>query len=61
MESGLDIPIEERDAREITHVGETLICPPNTAVFNPGFDVTPAHLITGYITEQGVWDKIARI
>ena len=52
--SGADIPIEERPAREVTHVGDTRICPDGVPVFNFAFDVTPAALITGIVTEQGV-------
>jgi methylthioribose-1-phosphate isomerase len=58
-----DIPIEERSAREVTHVtGEAkdgtlhtvaLVSPGSPAV-NPAFDVTPARLVTGIITERGV-------
>lgn len=58
-----DIPIEERDAREVTHVvGRTLegeiepmrVVAPGSAAANPAFDVTPARLITGFITERGI-------
>lgn len=52
--SGDQIPIEEREAEEITHLEGTPICPQGTAVFNPAFDVTPAELITAIITENGV-------
>lgn len=58
-----DIPIELRDAREITEVwgvcdGETQrvrIAPESTPAANYAFDVTPARLVTGLITEQGVF------
>ena len=58
-----DIPIEERSARELTHVeGRTAdgerttveVAAPGSRARNPGFDVTPAHLVTGLITERGV-------
>lgn len=58
-----EIPIEERDEREITHMGgktenggiaTVLICPETTPAKNYGFDVTPARLITGLITERGI-------
>src|SRR5947208_2842950 len=50
MESGKLIPIEQRDAREVTHIrGETVVAPDGVAVANPAFDVTPARLITGII------------
>ncbi|NJM86606.1 MAG: S-methyl-5-thioribose-1-phosphate isomerase [Hydrococcus sp. RU_2_2] len=48
------IPIEERHPSEIYQVGETIICPTGVEFYNPAFDVTPAHLITGIITEKGV-------
>ncbi|MCL4812284.1 MAG: S-methyl-5-thioribose-1-phosphate isomerase [Vicinamibacteraceae bacterium] len=52
--NGEGIPIEERDAREVTHVGATQVAPAGARVRNPSFDVTPARLITGIITECGV-------
>lgn len=52
--SGKQIPIEDRTPREVTHVGETQITPDGVPVFNYAFDVTPAHLIAGIVTEQGV-------
>src|SRR5438270_4497891 len=56
MESGKLIPIEQRDAREVTHVrGETAVAPDGVAVANPAFDVTPARVITGIITERGIF------
>jgi methylthioribose-1-phosphate isomerase len=48
------IPIEERDAREVTHIGEIQIAPHGINVRNPAFDVTPNHLISGIITDRGV-------
>jgi methylthioribose-1-phosphate isomerase len=48
------IPIEERHHKEVTHVGTTQIAPAGAKVFNPSFDVTPARLIAGIITERGV-------
>jgi len=51
---GSFIPIEERPAREVTHVGTTQITPDGVDVFNFAFDVTPARLISGIITEKGV-------
>ena len=48
------IPIEERHPKEVTHVGTTQIAPAGAKVFNPSFDVTPARLIAGIITERGV-------
>lgn len=52
---GAHIPIEERHAEEITHVGDLEIAPAGTPVFNPAFDVTPARYIAGIISEGGVW------
>ncbi len=51
---GDDIPIEERDAEEITHVGSERVVPEGSPVLNYAFDVTPADLITAIITEKGV-------
>ncbi len=54
--SGADIPIEQRQALEVTAIhGSHPIAPEGVAVLNPAFDVTPAHLITGIITERGVF------
>ena len=56
MTSGDQIPIEQRDPREVTHVrGKAPIAPDGVDVFNPAFDVTPARLITGIITEKGIF------
>jgi methylthioribose-1-phosphate isomerase len=52
--SGDDIPIEQRNAREITHLGSTRLAPVGASVWNPAFDVTPARLIAGIITERGI-------
>jgi len=54
MESGLNIPIEERDATEVTHFAGIRTAPEGIEVFNPAFDVTPSSLITAIITEYGV-------
>jgi len=62
LESMSDIPVEERDPGEVTFMegkganGITIvqICPDNTPVVNFGFDVTPARLITGLITDRGI-------
>jgi methylthioribose-1-phosphate isomerase len=54
--TGFDIPIEERDPREVTHVlGKTQIAPDGVTVLNPAFDVTPARYITAIITEKGAF------
>ncbi|MEM8780720.1 MAG: S-methyl-5-thioribose-1-phosphate isomerase [Cyanobacteria bacterium P01_G01_bin.49] len=51
LETGQEIPIEERDFSEIYQIGNTQICPDGVDYYNPAFDVTPAELITGIITE----------
>jgi methylthioribose-1-phosphate isomerase len=52
--SGAEIPIEHRDPREVTHSFGWQTAPDGIDVYNPAFDVTPANLITGFITERGV-------
>jgi len=52
--TGRDIPIEERDAAEVTSFGHRETAPEGMDVYNPAFDVTPASLITSIITEKGV-------
>jgi len=52
--SGDAIPIEERPAREVTHVFDRQIAPSGVRVANPAFDVTPAELVTAIVTERGV-------
>jgi methylthioribose-1-phosphate isomerase len=58
-----DVPIEERSAREVTHVSgrtadgrieEVQVVAPGSAAANPAFDVTPARLVTGIVTERGI-------
>jgi methylthioribose-1-phosphate isomerase len=51
---GRHIPIEERNSREVTHVGATQLTPVGAKIRNPAFDVTPHHLIAGIITERGI-------
>ena len=60
---GTQIPIEEREGGEVRHVGgldrqgvhaTVAIAPDTTSIANPAFDVTPARLITGIVTERGV-------
>jgi methylthioribose-1-phosphate isomerase len=51
---GSGIPIEERTPREVTHVGTSRLTPEGAGIRNPAFDVTPARLVTGIITERGV-------
>jgi methylthioribose-1-phosphate isomerase len=52
--TGDDIPIEERDRSEVTHVGERQLAPEGVGVSNYAFDVTPNELVTAIITEKGV-------
>jgi methylthioribose-1-phosphate isomerase len=52
--NGEGIPIEERDKAEVTNFRGQMTARPETAVFNPAFDVTPAGLITAIITEEKV-------
>jgi len=63
IESGAEIPIERRDSREVTHIegwsddGRRVavrLTPPDSPAANYAFDVTPARLVTGLITERGV-------
>jgi methylthioribose-1-phosphate isomerase len=48
------IPIEERNAREVTHLGSARLTPEGVHVRNPAFDVTPHELVTAIITETGI-------
>ena len=52
--TGADIPIEQRNATEVTHCGGRRVVPEGVDVQNPAFDVTPASYITAIITERGV-------
>jgi methylthioribose-1-phosphate isomerase len=52
--TGRQIPIEERDPREVTHIGERQLAPTGIRVRNPAFDVTPAALISAIVTDRGV-------
>lgn len=54
INSGEEIPIEERGHEEVTHINGKSICAEGVKVINPGFDVTPNELISGIITEKGV-------
>jgi methylthioribose-1-phosphate isomerase len=56
--SGADIEIEERSSSEVTKLGTTEIAPRGAKVFNPAFDVTPRDLISGIITEVGVFNPM---
>ncbi|MBW2617346.1 MAG: S-methyl-5-thioribose-1-phosphate isomerase [Deltaproteobacteria bacterium] len=51
--SGEDIPIEERDPKEVTHLAGRRITPQGVGVYNPAFDVTPARYVSAIFTERG--------
>ncbi|HKT80454.1 MAG TPA: S-methyl-5-thioribose-1-phosphate isomerase [Vicinamibacterales bacterium] len=52
---GAHIPIEERQSKEVTHVGGAQLAPKGARIWNPAFDVTPHRLIAGIITERGIF------
>lgn len=52
--SGKNIPIEERNPREVIEIGGVKIAPENVKVYNPAFDITPANLVSAIITEKGI-------
>jgi methylthioribose-1-phosphate isomerase len=54
LKSGNAIPIEERDVREITRITPGLREQKNIRIWNPAFDVTPAKLITSFVTDTGI-------
>ena len=54
LPTGDAIPIEQRDPREVTHGFGRQTAPAGVKVYNPAFDVTPARLIAGIITERGL-------
>lgn len=54
LASGEEIPIEQRDSREITHGFGKQTAPDNVNVYNPAFDVTPAEYIRAIVTEKGL-------
>ena len=51
---GSKIPIEQRNAREVTHIGGRQMTPDGVEIENPAFDVTPAKYIAAIITERGI-------
>ncbi|HEX9896293.1 MAG TPA: S-methyl-5-thioribose-1-phosphate isomerase [Dehalococcoidales bacterium] len=61
LESGDDIPIEQRHKEEITHIKGVQIAPDGIDVANPAFDITPATYITAIITEKGIIRKPFRV
>jgi methylthioribose-1-phosphate isomerase len=56
LQTGEDIPIEERGPEEVTGYGNQEWAPEGISVYNPAFDVTPAELVTAIVTEKGVLD-----
>jgi methylthioribose-1-phosphate isomerase len=54
MKTGKEIPIEERDGKEVTEVFGKRIAPEGVTVYSPAFDVTPNELITAIVTDQGI-------
>src|SRR5947207_3861681 len=54
LPGGDGIPIEQRDPREVTHGFGRQTAPDGVDVYNPAFDVTPHHLISGIVTEKGL-------
>jgi len=56
--AGSDIPIEERPADEIRCGFGRMTAPANVPCFSPAFDVTPAHLVTGFVTEAGLIEPV---
>jgi methylthioribose-1-phosphate isomerase len=57
LRSGKEIPIEERDHKEITHILGKQITPAGVKVFNPAFDLTPHDYVEAIITEKGIIRK----
>jgi methylthioribose-1-phosphate isomerase len=60
ISTGSEIPIEQRDPREITHSFGRQTAPDGIAVYNPAFDVTPANLITAIISDRGLIQPVTR-
>lgn len=54
IRNGSQIPIEEREDNEVTHLMGTRIAPKDVRVYNPAFDVTPSRLVSAIVTEKGV-------
>jgi methylthioribose-1-phosphate isomerase len=54
LKSGDEIRIEQRDPREVTHLGDQILAPESVEAAHPAFDVTPHDLVTAIITEKGI-------
>ncbi|MFA6804572.1 MAG: S-methyl-5-thioribose-1-phosphate isomerase [Candidatus Methanomethylophilaceae archaeon] len=63
MKDGSEIVIEERSEKEVTEIYGQRIAPMGSLAKNPAFDVTPAELVTGFITEKGIFhpDEIHKV
>ena len=53
--TGSDIPIEIRPDAELRQLGGVQVAHESIPVWNPAFDVTPTNLISGWVTEHGIW------
>ena len=60
LEDGNEIPIEQRDATEVTHAFGRQTVPDGVNVYNPAVDVTPAHWIRALICEKGIIEPVTR-
>ena len=60
IDSGADIPIEQRGSAEITEGFGRRTAPENVRTYSPAFDVTPADLIAGIITERGIIQPVCK-
>lgn len=60
LASGDQIPIEQRNAKEVTHFGGRPVAAEGVDVYNPAFDVTPAKLIRAIICERGVIEPVTQ-
>ena len=60
LDSGDQIPIEERAPEEVTSPYGRVVAPDGVDVYNPAFDVTPAELVSGIVTENGVVSPVTR-
>jgi methylthioribose-1-phosphate isomerase len=57
LESGAEIPIEERNQEEVTNIRDEVIAPVGIVAANPAFDVTPHEYIAAIVTERGIIKK----
>ncbi len=59
--TGSAIPIEDRPATEMTGFDDVTWTPADVKAYNPGFDITPAKLVTAWVTERGLWHPLVGI